>query len=77
MSWPWTLQRLQQLQLVFISVVFHSVLLPAAKQREQREQREQRQRFRQKRKATLVASRFSDVIHARGSAGTHTGPRKR
>jgi hypothetical protein len=66
MSWP-----LSQLQIVFVSVVFVSILLPAA---EQRGRPERRRRFWQKRKAELVASRIVRVVHACRSAGTHAGP---
>ena len=69
MSWP-----LSRLQIVFVSVLFVPVLLPAA---EQRRRAEQWRRVRQKRKAELVASRIVRVVHAYRSAGTHAGPPQR
>jgi len=64
MRWP--LPRLQQLQQ--LRVVFASVLLLAG---------EQRQRVQHQRKAEMVASRFVRGVHTCRGAGTHADPRSR
>ena len=66
MSWP-----LSRLRVVFVSVVFVSVLLPAS---EQRGQRKPWRRVRQQRKAALVARRFVRGVYACRGAGAHAGP---
>jgi len=71
MPWPWPLYRSQRLRVVFVSFLLYSILHPAT------EQREQWRRLQQKRKATLVANRLSDAIHACRSAGAHAGQGKR
>src|SRR6516162_1096899 len=76
---PWPLgEPLRRLQLPIVLAPFLLTALPVVgEQRGRRGRQKQRRRLRQKRKATLVASRFVRVVYTRRSAGAHAGPRKR